>query len=174
MFLLIIITLVIGMRSMGVVLISGMLIAPATAARQWTQRLSLFIALSGFFGLISGFCGNYFSIQIPLWMGKGQEFALPSGPMILLSASCISLFSLLFARKRGVVNRMIRIFCFRLQCIAENILKTFWKEEKKTFLAKGDILKWNTISPLILSLVLSVLKRGGMDYPTKGKRLRSY
>ena len=159
-FALIIITLVIGIRSMGVVLISGMLIAPVAAARQWTHHLSRFILLSGVFGLISGFCGNYFSIQIPLWMEKEHAFTLPTGPMVLLSASCICLFSFLFARKKGAVNRIIRVFCFRFQCLSENILKTFWKE-KKDFLGKEDILKSNTISPLILSIALTVLKRGG-------------
>ena len=159
-FILIIITLVIGIRSMGVVLISGMLIAPVAAARQWTYNLSGFIILSGLFGLMSGFCGNYFSIQIPLWIEKENAFTLPTGPMVLLSASCTSLFSFLFARKKGAVNRTIRAFCFRFQCLAENILKTFWKEEKN-FLTKEDILKSNTIAPLILSVVLGVLKRGG-------------
>lgn len=168
-FVLIIMTLVIGIRSLGVILISGMLIAPAAAARQWTHHLSCFIILSGLFGLISGFCGNYLSIYIPLWVGKEHLFALPTGPMVLLSASSICIFSLLFARKKGAVNRIIRIVCFRFQCILENILKTFWKEDEKDFLKKGDILKWNVVSPLTLSLVLSVLKRGGWIIKTRQK-----
>ncbi len=159
-FTLIIITLVIGIRSMGVVLISGMLIAPVVAARQWTHHLSHFIFLSGLFGLISGFFGNYLSIQIPMWMEKEYAFALPTGPMVLLSASSLCLFSFLFARKKGAVNRVIRVFSFRFQCVAENILKTFWKEGKN-FLKKEDLLKSNMVAPLALNVVLNVLKRGG-------------
>ena len=38
-FFLLVLSMVIGMRSVGIILVSGMFIAPAVAARQWTDRL---------------------------------------------------------------------------------------------------------------------------------------
>ncbi len=64
LFTLVALAIIIGIRSVGVVLISAMLIAPAIAARQFTNRLSFLFLLSAFFGLISGFLGNYLSVQL--------------------------------------------------------------------------------------------------------------
>jgi len=124
-FFLLIFAIVIGMRSVGVVLMSGMLIAPAVAARQWTNQLSHLFAIAGAIGLCSGFLGNFFSLEIPKWLGI--DVSLPTGPMILLTSSFICFFSLFFAPKEGLVNRAIRIYRFQRQCIVENLLKTLWK-----------------------------------------------
>ena len=50
---LIVIAIVIGLQSVGVVLMSALIIAPAVAARQWTDRLSIMVCLSALFGLLS-------------------------------------------------------------------------------------------------------------------------
>ena len=160
-FILLILALIIGIRSVGVVLMSGMLIAPAAAARQWTHRFSILFALAGFFGLISGFLGNYLSVYIPLWVGGDKPFSLPTGPMILLFSSSLCLFSLLFAPQRGAAARLMRIMRFRFRCISENVLKVLWKEGIENGVQKSDILKWNHMSGLTLALVLGSLKRGG-------------
>ena len=138
---LIIIALVLGIRSVGVILMSGMLIAPAVAARQFTNQLGLLFFLSGIFGMISGYGGNVLSVEIPLWLNG--NFSLPTGPMILLVAVGLAFFSLLFAPKRGVISRMIRISRFRFQCRVENILKTFWKLSEKGALHPHEIILWN-------------------------------
>src|SRR5262249_37076291 len=64
LFILVAIAVIIGIRSVGVVLMSAMLIAPAVAARQFTNRLSILLMLAAFFGMLSGFLGNYFSVQL--------------------------------------------------------------------------------------------------------------
>jgi len=53
MFFLIVLAIVVGIRSVGVVLMAGMLIGPAIAARPLTNRLSYHFLLAGLFGLIS-------------------------------------------------------------------------------------------------------------------------
>lgn len=52
---LIVLTVIIGLESVGVILISSLLVAPGVSARQWTNRLSIMVVLSGLFGAISGF-----------------------------------------------------------------------------------------------------------------------
>ena len=61
-FTLIVLAIVIGIRSVGVVLMSAMLVAPPVAARQFSHRLSTNFLLAALFGIISGFLGNYLSI----------------------------------------------------------------------------------------------------------------
>ena len=131
LFLLLAFAIVIGIRCVGVVLMSGMLIAPPVAARQFSHRLWLVFAMSGFFGLVSGFFGNYLSVEIPSWLSRGNEpanFSLPTGPMILLSSASICVIALLFAPGTGLINRFIRVARFKDQCIIENLLKCLWKK----------------------------------------------
>ena len=47
---LLVVAIVIGLQAVGVVLMSAMLVAPAAAARQWTDRLGVMVLLSSFFG----------------------------------------------------------------------------------------------------------------------------
>jgi manganese/zinc/iron transport system permease protein len=96
---LLVIAIVIGLQAVGVVLMSALIVAPAAAARQWTNRLSVMVALAGFFGALSGVSGAAISSA-----GAG----LSTGPVIVLSASAIVLFSLLFAPNRGLVWRWVR------------------------------------------------------------------
>ncbi len=91
---LIVVSIAIGLQMVGVVLMSAMLIAPAVAARQWTNKLGLMVMLSAFFGAISGVGGSVTSSVVA---------KLPTGPTIVLFASFIVLVSLLFAPSRGLV-----------------------------------------------------------------------
>jgi manganese/zinc/iron transport system permease protein len=134
LFFLLVLAVVIGMRSVGVVLMSGMLIAPAVAARQFTHKLWLIFVLAGIFGLASGFFGNYFSLEIPKMMK--EKISLPTGPMILLCASSICIFSLLFAPKAGLVSRLVRITRFKEQCRLENALKSIWRGKENKQISK--------------------------------------
>jgi len=120
LYILLMIAIVLGMRSVGVVLMSSMLIAPPAAARQWTTKFSSFLILSGALGLLSGFLGNALSV----WL----SIALPTGPRIALVATAICLFSLFFAPERGFLPKLVRITHFRLRCKQENILKALYKK----------------------------------------------
>lgn len=128
---------VIGIRSVGVILMSAMLIAPALAARQFTNHFSRMFFLSGLFGLISGFLGNYLSVQIS--ENFREKISLPTGPMIVLSAGFIAIYALLFAPERGLIVRYWRAARFREHRVIENLLKTIWRislEGKKPVLFK--------------------------------------
>ncbi len=119
LFWLLVLSLIVGIRSVGVVLMSGMVIAPAVAARQFSDRLQVVLLLAVFFGSLSGLLGNLFSI-----MGN-----FPTGPSIVLVGTLIAVLSLLFAPKRGFVFRVLRIWAFRIKCVEENMLKSLWKKK---------------------------------------------
>ncbi|NNF59500.1 MAG: metal ABC transporter permease [Rhodothermaceae bacterium] len=91
---LLVIAIVIGLQTVGVVLMSAILIAPAAAARQWTDRLTLVVLLAAVFGALSGVAGAVLSATTQ---------RLPTGPTIVLCATVLVVVSLLFAPNRGVV-----------------------------------------------------------------------
>lgn len=94
--LMIVVTIVIGLESVGVVLMSSLLIAPSLAARQWSDRMGVVAVLAGIFGFLSGLIGSFIS-------SIGAR--IPTGPTIVLVASLFVLVSLLVAPKRGLLAR---------------------------------------------------------------------
>lgn len=89
---LIVVAIIIGIQTVGVILMAALLITPAAAARQWTDRLSTMVTVSGAFGAASGLIGAVVSASGP---------DLPTGPLIVLTATAIFLLSLLFGTGRG-------------------------------------------------------------------------
>lgn len=83
-----------SLQSVGVILMSSLLIAPATAARQWVNRLEGMLVLSVFFGAIAGVIGSGASSVIN---------HLPTGPAIVVVASIMVVFSIL---KTGVLVKI--------------------------------------------------------------------
>jgi manganese/zinc/iron transport system permease protein len=167
MFVLIAAAVVVGIRSVGVVLMSAMLIAPAATARQYTNKLYIMFILAGFFGLISGFLGNYLSVEVNTSLSKlypQERLILPTGPMIVMVASVICFLSLCFAPDRGWLLRLFRIGKFRFRSISENILKAIWRytsSKDESFVAFETIEKYQVLSPLYLRFILYRLCRNG-------------
>lgn len=91
---LLVVAVMIGLQTVGVVLMAAMVIGPGTAARQWTDRLSLMLVLSALIGAAAGVTGAVLSVQ---------DSALPTGPMIILSLTAMVIFSILFAPRHGLL-----------------------------------------------------------------------
>ena len=91
---LLIMTIIIGIQSVGAILISSLLIAPAVGARQWTNKLGTMCILAGLFGMISAISGTIWSTSVP---------KLPTGPAIIVILSILVLLSLIFAPNRGML-----------------------------------------------------------------------
>ncbi len=96
---LLVLAIVIGLQTVGVVLMSAMIIAPAAAARQWTDRLGVMIMLSAAAGALSGLAGALIS---------SSTANLPTGPTIVLCIGAVVVVSLFLAPHRGMVWRWIR------------------------------------------------------------------
>lgn len=94
-----VIAIVVGLQTVGVVLMAAMVVAPAAAARQWTDSLGIMVVLSAFFGALAGVSGAFIS-------ATAQN--LPAGPTIVLAATSIVLVSLAFAPRRGLVWDALR------------------------------------------------------------------
>lgn len=94
-----ILAIVIGLQSVGVVLMSAMVVTPAAAARQWTDRFGTLLALAALIGASAGVTGTLIS-------SSGEQ--LPTGPSIVVVAGVIVLFSIVFGRVHGVLWTWLR------------------------------------------------------------------
>lgn len=99
LFTMIVTAIIVGLQTVGVILMSAMLTAPAVAARQWTDKLSIMVILSAIFGAVSGVIGTLLSSIVS---------KLPTGPMIVIVISTIVIFSITFAPNRGLLWRYFR------------------------------------------------------------------
>lgn len=96
---LIVIAVMIGLQTVGVVLMSAMLIAPGAAARQWTNRMGVMLGAAVIVGALSGVTGAVISL-----IGE-----IPTGPAIILTLTAFTLISFLFGSERGLVWAWLRM-----------------------------------------------------------------
>lgn len=83
---LMVLAIVIGIRTVGVVLMSAMLITPATTARFWTANIPYIMLFAMLIALFSSLAGTFISYIIP---------SMPTGPWIVLIMSLIAYSSFL-------------------------------------------------------------------------------
>lgn len=88
--------IVTGLQTVGVVLMSALVVAPAAAARQWTDRLGVMVAVSAGFGAAAGAAGALVS---------SAYARTPTGPAIVVCVSALVALSLVAAPNRGLAWR---------------------------------------------------------------------
>lgn len=91
-------TVVVSLQSVGIGLVTAMLVTPGATAYLLTKRLPRMIALSALFGALSGVIGLYASYYLDV----------VSGAAIVLTATAFFLLAFLFAPERGMVWKWIR------------------------------------------------------------------
>ncbi len=114
---LLVVAIVSGLQTVGVVLMSAMIVAPAAAARQWTDRLGRMIVLSALFGAAAGVGGAIIS---------SLTARLPTGPVIVLCATAIVVFSLVCAPNRGLLWQAARNQRSRRRLHADTVLANLY------------------------------------------------
>lgn len=88
---------VVGLQSVGLILVIALLIIPATAARFWTDRLRIMIIGATVIGALSGWLGSSISALKP---------NLPAGAVIVVVCAGFFIVSLLFGPARGAIPRV--------------------------------------------------------------------
>lgn len=86
----------IGLKVVGIILISSLLIVPAITAIQWSNKFSIVMIISGVMGGFSAVVGTYISTAYE---------RMSTGPSIILVMTLISFVSLIIA-PHGIVNQM--------------------------------------------------------------------
>jgi manganese/iron transport system permease protein len=98
MLILLALTVVVSLQTVGVGLVAAMLVTPGATAYLLTRRLPSMMALSAAIGALSGICGLYLSYYANI----------ASGAAIVLTATAIFMVVYLFVPQRGVVWSYIR------------------------------------------------------------------
>lgn len=97
------VTIVISMQTVGIGLVAAMLVTPSAAAYLLTRRLPAMMALSGLFGAVSSVAGLYASYYLNI----------ASGAAIVLAATLIFLLAFFFSPQRGLVWNYFRTRSYR-------------------------------------------------------------
>jgi ABC-type Mn2+/Zn2+ transport system permease subunit len=92
-------TIVISLQSVGIALVSAMLVTPAATASLLTRRLPRMMALSAAIGAVSSVIGLYASYYMNV----------VSGAAIVLTATAFFLLAFLFAPGRGAVWKWVGV-----------------------------------------------------------------
>ncbi len=144
-----------GIQAVGVVLMAALLITPAAAARTWTDSLVVMTILAAGIGAIGGVVGSYISFVAP---------NMPTGPWIVMALSLFTLFSLLFAPKRGVLAKMKLQRENRNKILRENLLKAIYQTGERlgnpaSIISKEQLLEKRSFSPMELRQALQKLRK---------------
>jgi zinc/manganese transport system permease protein len=91
---LLVLNLVAGFHALGTLMSVGLMMLPAAAARLWTERLDIAMALSALIGAVSAYAG----------LVASYRYGLPSGPAIVLAAGVVYFVSLVFGRTGGMLR----------------------------------------------------------------------
>jgi manganese/zinc/iron transport system permease protein len=122
-----VLAIVLGLQTVGVVLMSAMIVSPGAAARQWTNRLGRMVILSSVFGAFSGVTGALLSSVVP---------NMPTGPTIVLVLAFVMVVSLFFAKGRGLVwrfwERRTKKRQFAIEALLQSMYSLASQHEDKT------------------------------------------
>lgn len=151
-----VVVVVVGLQTVGVVLIVATLITPAAAARQWTENLGVMLVLAALIGAGSGAAGAVLSASVA---------NVPTGPVIVLFASAVLIVSLLVAPRRGMVWAALEARQVARRIRRENLLKDLyaWGERNNE--------KWN--EPVPTTFVMGLRGQSGTQLTRTASRLRS-
>ncbi|MGN8274890.1 metal ABC transporter permease [Pseudomonas sp. SMV71] len=92
---LVVLNLVIGFQAIGALMVVGLMMLPAAAARFWSRRLPILMMVAALLGCLSVWLGLLLSFY----------FSLPSGPSIVLVAGALYLLSVISGPVHGLLHR---------------------------------------------------------------------
>lgn len=115
---LVIVITVVGMQSVGLLLVVALMVLPPTAARFWTDRFEPLVWFSGGFGGAAAALGVLLSALIP-------KFA--AGAVIVLSGTFLFTISFLFGSQRGLWWRYQAMSAAQRQIAIDDLLRACYE-----------------------------------------------
>ena len=168
MMLLAVLVTVIGLQSVGLILMIALLVVPPAAARFWTHHLPTMVLVSAMIGAVSGFIGAALSALMP---------RLPAGAVIVIVATAAFVVSLVFGRSGGLLMRWLEHHRLTRKVAQQHLLRAmFERVEAAPTAARGNelagrpvsyefLLSRRSWSPRRLGKTLSRAKRQGLVRP---------
>lgn len=159
---------VIGLQSVGLILIIALLIIPAAAARFWTDRLGRMTLIAAIIGAVSGWLGAVASALVN---------NAPTGAIIVVTAASMFIVSMIFGSARGVLVRGIRHAALVVTVGRQHLLRAFYESiegtESRTVGFDRLLAKRSWSAPR-LSLWLRFADRAGVVAPAAVDGRRAY
>lgn len=109
---LLVVAIVIGVRTVGAILMVAMLIVPAVVARQLSDRLATLLPIAALAGAAVGATGALLS----------ESSGLPTGPVIVVVGFAATIAAVLLAPRRGVAWRARQALRDRRRAAVEGVL----------------------------------------------------
>ncbi len=109
---------IIGLQSVGLILVIALLIVPAASARFWSHHLNKILWISAAIGGLSCGIGTMLSASFE---------KLPSGATIVLVACAFFMFSFLYGLERGFVWQVVRSRRLKRQQQQQHMLRSIYE-----------------------------------------------
>jgi manganese/zinc/iron transport system permease protein len=128
---------VIGLQSVGLILIIALLLIPPAAARFWSDHLPKMLIISALIGAGSGWLGASLSALVP---------RLPSGAIIVVAGAAFFLISMIVGPARGVVRRTMQHIRLSRNVARQHLLRALY-EIREAGAANAPSVEVNQSSP---------------------------
>jgi ABC-type Mn2+/Zn2+ transport system permease subunit/Mn-dependent DtxR family transcriptional regulator len=149
-----------ALRTVGVIMSVAMLVTPAAAAYQLTNRLSVMLVLSALFGSLSAVVGFLVAFA----------FNIPTGPAMVLMATFFFALSVLLAPEYGVLGKYLRRRSVRQHILEEDVLKCLQKGDGTR--SQSELSKFlSSEQPSALKRAIAALQKQAM-LTLEGETLR--
>jgi len=120
---LLIVAVLLGIQSVGVVLMSALLITPVGAALFFSRKSRAILLAAFIVGLLGGLGGTLSSYYIE---------KVPTGPAVVVCLTLLAILSALFAPARGILSAWTRHRAYNLKIACENSLKAIFQYQEQT------------------------------------------
>jgi ABC-type Mn2+/Zn2+ transport system permease subunit/Mn-dependent DtxR family transcriptional regulator len=121
------ISVIVSLQSVGIVLVTALLVIPAATAYLLAERMHMIFITSILFSFTACCLGLFFSFL-------GDH--LPTGPFIVTTSSSLFFLALLVSPKYGVIHMLLRQYKRNRRIENENLLKAIY-----SFFEKNDFCK---------------------------------
>ena len=128
---------VIGLQSVGLLLVVAMLIVPPSAARFWTDRLRLMAGIAGVIGGLAAGVG----VMLSALFSK-----LPAGPVVVLAGTVCFAFSMCLGTRRGLLIKALRHVRLQHRIRMHHLLRALFEaQEQGGGEADASFIPWDTL-----------------------------
>lgn len=136
--LLIVLSVVLGIRLMGVALVTALMVGPGLIAYTFAQSFAAALLT----GAISGAFASALGISFAMWCEAQLGYTVPIGSVIVLFVLFGVLLARLLSPQASPFYSLKRRWSFALRREQDHLLKRLWKGERITYAFHGFLLAW--------------------------------
>lgn len=159
---------IVGLQTVGLLLIMAMFIVPPSTARLWTSSLKKTLVISALVGAVGALAGALLSANIS---------NLPAGATMILCTAFLFFLSLLFGYRRGVLMKYLRFHAIEQRLEGNQFLRAVFdnmeKQQQVRLFCGLEFSRQLALSEFNLLKVLEKREWSARKINKVGKRLAS-